>query len=170
MKIFNKKYTKRLSPLKENVCLTINADYSIYAVGSASHVQLLDANNAKQVCEPVFVKKDIGIRSLQFRNSVLSIGTGVGTVLFYDLRAKRFLASPGQTEEESSTIHPHRLQTTGGWILRNQTYYESIPYGLNNDNSHAIYSHSYDPSGTKLLMAGGPLTVNLYGHYVGVWK
>jgi WD repeat-containing protein 40A len=151
--------------------LTINGDYSIYAVGSASHVQLLDANNAKQLCDPVFVKKDIGIRSLNFRNNVLSVGTGVGTVLFYDFRAKKFLqASPFLTENEISEETPYKLQSTGGWILRNQTYYDSIPYGLNNDNSHAIYSHSYDPSGTKMLTAGGPLTVNLYGHYASIWK
>jgi len=47
--------------LKENVCLTLNEDYTIYAIGSASHVQLLDANNARQLVNPVFIKKDIGM-------------------------------------------------------------------------------------------------------------
>lgn len=47
--------------LKENVCLSLDSDYSTYAIGSASHVQLLDANNAMPIVEPVFVKKDIGI-------------------------------------------------------------------------------------------------------------
>lgn len=56
-----KKYTKKLSPLKENVCLAINNDYTVYAIGSASHVQLLDANNARPLVQPVFIKKDIGI-------------------------------------------------------------------------------------------------------------
>jgi hypothetical protein len=54
--------------------------------------------------------------------------------------------------------------------MRNETYYENLPYAFNTDNYHAIYSHSYDPTGTKLLTAGGPLTVNLYGHYVAVWR
>ena len=168
---FEQKYTKKLSPLKENVCLTLNDDYSIYAIGSASHVQLLDANNAKPLTEPIFVKKDIGIRSLHFRNSILSVGTGTGTVLFYDLRANKFLCnSPDFMDTAGVNTDPYKLHTTGGWILKNQTYYENLPYGLNNDNSHAIYSHSYDPSGTKLLTVGGPLTVNLYGHYVGLWR
>ena len=60
IKRFEQKYTKKLSPLKENVCLAINSDYSIYAIGSASHVQLLDANNARQLVQPVFIKRDIG--------------------------------------------------------------------------------------------------------------
>jgi exopolysaccharide biosynthesis protein len=48
--------------MKENVCLTINEDNTIYAVGSASHVELLDANgnNARQLTEPILIKNDIG--------------------------------------------------------------------------------------------------------------
>ncbi len=46
--------------MKENVCLTINEDFTIYAIGSASHVQLLDAHNARPLTDPIFVKKDIG--------------------------------------------------------------------------------------------------------------
>ena len=54
-------YTKKLpSNLKENVCLAINGDCSIYAIGSASHIQLLDASNARELINPVFIKKDIG--------------------------------------------------------------------------------------------------------------
>ena len=54
--------------------------------------------------------------------------------------------------------------------MRNESYYENLSYTYNTDNSHAIYAHSYDPSGTRLLTVGGPLTVNLYGHYAGIWK
>ncbi|CAF1022076.1 unnamed protein product [Brachionus calyciflorus] len=164
---FEQKYTKKLSPLKENVCLTINNDYSMYAVGSASHVQLLDANNARAITYPIFIKKDIGVRSLHFRNNVVSIGTGIGTILFYDVRANKFLF---QTNENSKIEDHLSLQSTGGWIMRNETYYENLSYTNGTDNSHAIYSHSYDPTGTKLLTVGGPLTINLYGHYAGVWQ
>jgi hypothetical protein len=59
--------------------------------------------------DPIFIKKDIGVRSLHFRNSVLSIGTGIGTVLFYDLRAHKFL--------HDNTDNHLKLQTTGGWIV-----------------------------------------------------
>lgn len=109
---FEQKYTKKLSPvLKENVCLAINDDYTIYAIGSASHVQLLDSNNAKQLVNPVFIKKDIGVRSVNFRNNILSIGTGTGSVMFYDLRVHRFL----ENETDKSKL---KLQTNGGWIVR----------------------------------------------------
>jgi hypothetical protein len=50
---------------------------------------------------------------LHFRNSTLSIGTGVGTVLFYDLRANKFL-----NDYEDKKDGQLKLQTTGGWIVR----------------------------------------------------
>lgn len=110
---FEQKYTKKLSPvLKENVCLAINDDCTIYAIGSASHVQLLDSNNAKPLVNPVFIKKDIGVRSVNFRNNILSIGTGTGSVMFYDLRVHRFL----ENETDKSKM---KLQTNGGWIVSN---------------------------------------------------
>ncbi len=54
-------YAKKLSLQKENVCLTVNSDNNIYAIGSASHVQLLIADNARALLPPIFIKKDIGI-------------------------------------------------------------------------------------------------------------
>lgn len=172
---FEQKYTKKLSPLKENVCLTINGDYTIYAIGSASHVQLLDASNARPLTNPIFVKNEIGIRSVHFRNNMLSIGTGIGSVLFYDLRSHRFLNYDDYGLDHSSQAVSRggeqvKLQTNGGWLLRNETYYDNLPFGSNTDNFHAIYSHSYDPSGTRLLTVGGPLTVSLYGHYAALWQ
>jgi len=50
---------------------------------------------------------------LHFRNSLLSIGTGVGTVLFYDLRANKFL-----NDYEDKKDGQLKLQSTGGWIVR----------------------------------------------------
>lgn len=44
----------------------------------------------------------------------MSIGTGIGTVLFYDVRVNKFLFD----ENESSNLENHlTLQTNGGWIV-----------------------------------------------------
>lgn len=34
----------------------------------------------------------------------------------------------------------------------------------------AIYTHSYDSSGTRLFAAGGPLPNTLVGNYAGIWQ
>ena len=59
----------------------------------------------------MFVLFKIGVRSLHFRNNVLSIGTGIGTVLFYDVRAHKFL------NKNNTCDNSLKLQTTGGWIV-----------------------------------------------------
>lgn len=67
-------------------------------------------------------------------------------------------------------INPFIIKFSVDLKLRNESYYEDLPYIYNTDATHAIYSHSYDPSGTKLLTVGGPLTVNFFGHYAGIWR
>ncbi len=55
--------SRRLSINKENVCMAINTDNTVYAIGSASYVQLLHADTAKSLVPPIFIKKDIGMVS-----------------------------------------------------------------------------------------------------------
>ena len=39
-----------------------------------------------------------------------------------------------------------------------------------NRYSPAVYTHSYDESGTRLFAAGGPLAVEKKGNYAAVWS
>ncbi len=54
--------------------------------------------------------------------------------------------------------------------MQNESYHDFLTYATPSDRNHAIYSHCYDPSGTKILTVGGPLTVGLHGHYASVWQ
>ena len=38
------------------------------------------------------------------------------------------------------------------------------------DLRHAVYTHKYNPSKTKLFVAGGPLPLGLYGNYAAFWQ
>ena len=52
-----------------------------------------------------------GIRSVSFKGNLLTIGTGVGMLLFWDLRAGKFL---------ESTMNSNRavtLKCTKGWFV-----------------------------------------------------
>ena len=52
-----------------------------------------------------------GIRSASFQGNVLTIGTGVGILLFYDLRAGKYLES---SINSSRTVH---LKASKGWVV-----------------------------------------------------
>jgi len=50
-----------------------------------------------------------GIRSLYFKEDMLTIGTGAGTIYFFDLRAGRYL--------EHDCGHPISIQLGKGWLV-----------------------------------------------------
>ncbi len=103
----------------ENVCLEVD-DYGtgLYAVGSRSHVTLIDSRVASSQPPTAFRSpdKDCGVRSLNFNSGLLSMGTGAGHVYFYDLRAKSYLL------EDELTYKKCFLQSTPGWLVSSCMY------------------------------------------------
>ena len=68
----------RLPHPRENVCMTVNEDGSLYAVGSQSNVTFVDPRVLK-ICGTRSIlckQRGCGIRSLSFKNDLLTIGTG----------------------------------------------------------------------------------------------
>ncbi|XP_032155911.1 DDB1- and CUL4-associated factor 12 [Sapajus apella] len=113
----------------------------------------------------------LGIRSVSFYEHIITVGTGQGSLLFYDIRAQRFL------EEKLSACYGSKprlagenlkLTTGKGWLNHDETwrnYFSDIDFFPN-----AVYTHCYDSSGTKLFVAGGPLPSGLHGNYAGLWS
>lgn len=144
----------------------------MYAVGSQAHVSFLDPRqpsyNVKSVCS---WERGSGIRSVSCYEHIITVGTGQGSLLFYDIRAQRFL------EERFSACYGSKprlagenlkLTTGKGWLNHDETwrnYFSDIDFFPN-----AVYTHCYDSSGTKLFVAGGPLPSGLHGNYAGLWS
>ena len=55
-----------------------------------------------------------GIRSVSFKGNILTIGTGIGIMLFWDLRAQKFLESTMNSNRAVS------LKASKGWLVSNQ--------------------------------------------------
>ncbi|XP_006009569.1 DDB1- and CUL4-associated factor 12 isoform X2 [Latimeria chalumnae] len=161
----------KLPYCRENVCLAYGQEWSVYAVGSQAHVSFLDprqpSTNVKSVCSR---ERGSGIRSVSFYEHIITVGTGHGSLLFYDIRAQRFLEDPnftnyGQKLKPGDEIL--KLTTGKGWLNHDETwrnYFSDIDFFPN-----AVYTHCYDSSGTKLFVAGGPLPSGLHGNYAGLW-
>ncbi|EPY82744.1 DDB1- and CUL4-associated factor 12 isoform 2 [Camelus ferus] len=168
----NKLLSTKLPYCRENVCLAYGSEWSVYAVGSQAHVSFLDPRqpsyNVKSVCSR---ERGSGIRSVSFYEHIITVGTGQGSLLFYDIRAQRFL------EERLSACYGSKprlagenlkLTTGKGWLNHDETwrnYFSDIDFFPN-----AVYTHCYDSSGTKLFVAGGPLPSGLHGNYAGLWS
>ncbi|XP_047003169.1 DDB1- and CUL4-associated factor 12 homolog [Schistocerca americana] len=157
---FEQKFSRKLPSCQENVCLAVQ-DTGMYAVGCRSYTLLLDARTLQAVKKISTRYSGCGIRSASFQDNILTIGTGVGILMFYDLRAGKYLES---NINSSRTVV---LKASKGWVFPDDEYvdgFQNIKY------TPAIYTHCYDPSGTRLFTAGGPLPANLDGNYAGLWQ
>ncbi|XP_074650193.1 DDB1- and CUL4-associated factor 12-like [Tubulanus polymorphus] len=158
-KTFSKIDTRRLPNPKENVCLAIDKEMRMYAIGSQSHVTYIDTRCRKVIKSVLSKQRGCGIRSVSFNEKVVTIGTGAGSVLFYDFSAGKYL--------ECNCGHTCMLNVGKGWLREDETYYH---YFMDQDYPNAIYTHCYNDSGTKLFTAGGPLPAGLHGNYCGLWQ
>ncbi|KAL1479320.1 hypothetical protein MTO96_051946 [Rhipicephalus appendiculatus] len=144
---------------QENVCLAQQPDRNVYAVGSKSYVTFLDSRTLQQTQKVPSKYIGCGIRSLSFMDDLLTIGTGIGVLLFFDLRASKYL-------EDTDRARYSTLKANRGWVHADELYREVF---WNTEYNPAIYTHCYDPSGLRLFAAGGPLPASLQGNYAGLW-
>ncbi|XP_001600263.1 DDB1- and CUL4-associated factor 12 [Nasonia vitripennis] len=156
---FKQKLSRKLPACQDNVCLAVHDD-GLYAVGCRSYTLLLDARTLQPIKKVPSRYSGCGIRSASFQGSVLTVGTGLGMLMFYDIRAQKYL---------ESSINSNRtvmLKASKGYVFPDEEYVD----GQNVKYTPAIYTHCYDASGTRLFCAGGPLPTNLYGNYAGLWQ
>uniref|UniRef100_T1KRG3 DDB1- and CUL4-associated factor 12 beta-propeller domain-containing protein n=1 Tax=Tetranychus urticae TaxID=32264 RepID=T1KRG3_TETUR len=139
----------------DNVCLAQEPDLNLYAVGSKTHVILVDQRHF-EITSKVHTSQQ-GIRSLSFFSGVLTIGTGSGALLFYDIRNKKYINIRDSKEQAI-------LKVSKGWLdPENQEQPQDIEY------TPAIYTHQYDHTGTRIFTAGGPLSAGMVGNFASIW-
>ncbi|XP_075209826.1 DDB1 and CUL4 associated factor 12-like protein isoform X2 [Lycorma delicatula] len=159
--MFKQKLSRKLPSCQENVCMTVQHDGSMYAIGCRSYTLLLDSRTLQSIKKISARYTGCGIRSCSFQSNILTIGTGVGMVMFYDLRAHKYLES---SINSSRTVI---LKSSRGFVFQEEELIEGVHQMK---YMPAIYTHCYDFSGTRLFCAGGPLPANLDGNYAGIWQ
>ncbi|KAI1278491.1 DDB1- and CUL4-associated factor 12-like protein 1 [Halotydeus destructor] len=164
------KESKSLTVYQENVCLEQSADYNVYAIGSKNAISMVDPRKLQQSDKITSNLNNSGIRSMRFNRDLLTIGTGNGQIMFYDMRNQKFLFPDTALEKFSDPTHRARtsmLVSAEGHVDRDFNYYEAyhlFPY------HPAIYTHCFDVSGTKIFAAGGPLPACITGNYAAIWS
>uniref|UniRef100_A0A8D8A3Q4 DDB1- and CUL4-associated factor 12 n=1 Tax=Culex pipiens TaxID=7175 RepID=A0A8D8A3Q4_CULPI len=158
---FSQKLSRKLPNCQENVCIACQPN-GLYAVGCRSYTLLLDPRTLQAVKKIASRYSGCGIRSASFQGNILTIGTGLGMLMFYDIRAGKYLES--QTSASRTVV----LKASRGYVAQfpeeEMDNFQQIKY------VPAIYTHCYDGSGTRLFTAGGPLPATLIGNYAGIWQ
>ncbi|XP_058514600.1 DDB1- and CUL4-associated factor 12-like protein 2 [Ochotona princeps] len=162
----------RLPYFRENVCLTYCDELSLYAVGSQAHVSFVDPRQAHHNIRPLCSREGgTGVRSLSFYQHIITVGTGHGSLLFYDVRAQKFLEEREKVVLNSSpgTARKKLKLTCGrGWLKHDGPWVNY--YGGVDEFPNALYTHCYNWPEMKLFVAGGPLPSGLHGNYAGLWS
>jgi WD repeat-containing protein 40A len=103
--------SKRLPHTMEVVCLATDEEGQMYAVGSKANTDLLDARTLQAIKKIPSRSGGCGIRSVSFKGNIVTIGTGAGRLLFYDVRASRFLEPTGNGDRAVT------LKASRGWVV-----------------------------------------------------
>lgn len=156
---FKQKLSRKLPNCQDNVSLAYHHD-GLYAVGCRSYTILLDARTLQAVKKIPARYSGCAIRSTSFKANILTVGTGLGMLMFYDIRAGKYLES---SVNASRTVV---LKASRGYVYPEEEL-DGIQQGK---YVPAIYTHCYDSSGMRIFAAGGPLQTTLIGNYAGVWQ
>lgn len=158
-----------LEGAKELICLAVQEH--LVVAGSGSHMHLLDM---RQRCTNVGTVPvtDNGVRSLQLAGPVLSVGTGDANVVFFDLRYLRHakgrkLKDLSVEDDPFEAVVGHQPNEVGHLEMPSSGYNTFNQWGW--EIRDTVYSHCWDATGTRLFMAGGPLSVGLSGCSLSVW-
>lgn len=156
---FSQKLSRKLPNCQDNVCI-VSQPQGLYAVGCRSYTLLLDPRTLQAVKKIASRYSGCGIRSASFQDNILTVGTGLGMLMFYDLRAAKYLES---SINSSRTVV---LKASKGYVFPDEDVdgFQQVRY------VPAIYTHAYDISGTRLFAAGGPLPAQMVGNYAGIWQ
>ncbi|KAF9955685.1 DDB1- and CUL4-associated factor 12 [Mortierella alpina] len=158
---FSQASKMKLKYTQETVCLTSNPDANLFAVGSQSHISVIDPRTSSIVHVANSCDEGWGVRSLDFKSHIITSGGGYGRVGFYDLRAQRYL--DGFDDKSDRAYH----EIGQGWLNRDTAYAGSI---IGFQIRNAVYAMEYDSTGTRLFTAGGPLQLGLCGAYAALWS
>lgn len=161
---FKQKISRKLPSCQDLVCLATQEN-GLYAIGCKSYTLLLDCRTLQSVKKITSRYNGCGIRSASFQGNMLTIGTGLGMLMFYDLRANKYLES---NIHSSKTV---TLRASKGYVPFHQQFPDEEADGFNQIKYvPAIYTHCYDATGMRIFTAGGPLPATLIGNYAGLWQ
>jgi len=141
---------------RDNICLAIDEECQLYGVGSKGHINLADTRTLQVVKEIPLGNPDCVTTSFSINGNLLTIGTSQGSLLFWDIKADKFLQTAGDKL-------PVSLTASECWFTRGFPPWESFK------SSPAIFTHCLDPTGSRLFAAGGPYYTIDEGGYIGIW-
>ena len=107
-------WTLPLSHTTESVCLSVNERQNLFAVGSQSHLSIIDPRLKRIVCAVGNEDDGWGIRAVCINDNLVTCGGGCGHLSFFDLRTQSFRSFPPKDSEGKAKNY---LEIGSGWLV-----------------------------------------------------
>lgn len=159
-------------------CLEFCPEQGLYVVGTGSRAAFIDFRTCATVFS-VSLGGDIvggGMWSAAFNDSVLAIGTGVGSVLFFDTRARDFVRHSGveETDMDTDSSEAVILQTQCSWLSEEGLVSRMLDDARESGRCHTlvntVHTVCFSPSRSKLFAGGGPWPLGIHGHFASIFQ
>ena len=143
---------------------SLDSHQSVWAIGSQSHITLIDGRSGK-VCQNIASNDEgYGVRSLAVRHDTIITGGGMGRLSFFNLTAGKYHQFPCL----DGTVAEYK-DCGDGWISPAHRYNVNRYMDVR-DKRPAILTMALDDAGVKLLTGGGPIHITVDGSYAGLWS
>jgi hypothetical protein len=169
---------------KELVCIDYDDLQQMVVVGSLEGSTVYDTRSGEVVLALAAYDAQWGVRSVNLRQHILASGGGYGSLGFFDIRK-------GATEEGFIRLinceNKDSITASPGFLVRalvpqtilclkiadadgvasvlqdkKSSFYASYLGSTQDHYAPAIYTIQWDPTGTRLFAAGGPIMVRLF--------
>ncbi|XP_040855493.1 DDB1- and CUL4-associated factor 12-like protein 2 [Ochotona curzoniae] len=155
-----------------DACMTYCDEFSLYAVGCNAYIGFLDPRQAKGNSQLVhYMHTGFRVCSISCNRDIITLGTDNGSLIFYDVRAHKFLEYGREVYLHSSPVARRiKLKHTcsRGWI--DEDIIEEHWNRRLNRIKFSVYTHCYNWPEMKLFVAGGPMIPDVHGNYAGLWS
>ncbi|XP_012785569.2 DDB1- and CUL4-associated factor 12-like protein 2 [Ochotona princeps] len=164
-------FSIRMPYVGGNVCMTYCDEFSLYAVASNTYLCFLDPRPSQHdIHHARYMEIGTHVCSMSYNRDIITLGTVHGSLLFYDVRAHKFLGDSCEVGPDSPPESARRrlkLTCNRGWINQH-TLQEDQNVHLH-QIQFSVYTHCYNWPEMKLFVAGGPTIPNIHGNYAGLW-
>ncbi|ORX46630.1 WD40 repeat-like protein [Piromyces finnis] len=121
---------------KDTVCIGLETDNNIYAIGSQSNVSIIDPRSTSVVHKIPSLDDGWGVRAVSFKYYNIAIGGGFGRLSFYDLRNQQYHEWETAAKTSSDGLNSIPLHSLNPGLALNENEFNDISYGGLNESSY----------------------------------
>ncbi|ORX87753.1 WD40 repeat-like protein, partial [Anaeromyces robustus] len=150
---------------KETVCIGLESENDIYAVGSQSNISIIDPRATTVAHKIQSLDDGWGVRALSFKYYNLAIGGGYGHLAFYDLRNQKYHEWETSARTSSDGLNSIPLHSLNPTLALNENEFNDVSFGGLNESSYHQNSikTQYYQTGKGWMLKDNIYTTHFHG-------